>query len=202
MNPLKSSRYVFLAAIAVSGLAIAAACGGDDDTASPAAPVATTGSGSAAASPTTAATSAPTASPTTAPAAASGDANAVVQVRDVGSLGKVLVTPAGLTLYTFKSDAPNSGKSACSGGCAATWPPLTTTAATVPAPAGVTGSFALITRDDGAKQVTFNGQPLYRYAADAAPGDAKGDGIGSVWFAAKISATTTSSSGSSDPYGY
>jgi predicted lipoprotein with Yx(FWY)xxD motif len=202
MNPLNSSRYVFLAAIAVSGLAIAAACGGDDDTTSPTAPVATTGSGSTAASPTTAATSAPTSAPTTAPTTASGDTNAVVQVRDVGSLGKLLVTPAGLTLYTFKSDTPNSGKSACSGGCAATWPAVTTTAATVTAPAGVTGSFALISRDDGARQVTFNGQPLYRYAADAAPGDAKGDGIGSVWFAARISATATSSSGSSDPYGY
>lgn len=197
MNPLTRFRYLFLAAIAVAAVSlIAAACGGDDDTTASVNPTASLPT------PAAGATTAPTSAATAAPTAASGDSAAVVQVRDVGSLGKVLVTPAGLTLYTFKSDTPNSGKSACSGACAGTWPALTTTAATVAAPAGVTGTFALITRDDGSKQVTFNGQPLYRYAADAAPGDAKGDGVGTVWFAAKIAATTTSSSGSSDGYGY
>lgn len=196
MKSLSRFRYLFLAAVAVSVVSlIAAACGGDDYTTA-------NGNPTAAAGATTAPTTAASAPSTTAPTTASGDSTAVVQVRDVGSLGKVLVTPAGLTLYTFKNDTPNSGKSTCNTGCASTWPAFTTTAAGVAAPAGVTGAFALITRDDGLKQVTFNGQPLYRYAADSVPGDAKGDGIGSVWFATKISATTTSTSGSSGSYGY
>jgi predicted lipoprotein with Yx(FWY)xxD motif len=48
----------------------------------------------------------------------------------------------------------------------------------------VTGELAVITRSDGVKQVTYKGSPLYRYAADTAPGDAKGQGVGGVWFAA------------------
>ena len=33
--------------------------------------------------------------------------------------GKVYTDPDGMTLYTFDKDAPNSGKSACNGQCAA-----------------------------------------------------------------------------------
>ncbi|MEO8540687.1 MAG: hypothetical protein ABI577_13190, partial [bacterium] len=45
-------------------------------------------------------------------------------------------------------------------------------------------AFSLITRDDGAKQIAYNGKPLYRYGPDKAPGDANGQGIGNVWFVA------------------
>jgi len=31
----------------------------------------------------------------------------------------------------------------------------------------------------------LNGHPLYRYAADTAPGDANGEGVGNVWYAVK-----------------
>jgi predicted lipoprotein with Yx(FWY)xxD motif len=32
--------------------------------------------------------------------------------------------------------------------------------------------------------VSYNGMPLYYYAADSAAGDTKGQGVGGVWFVA------------------
>ncbi len=49
---------------------------------------------------------------------------------------------------------------------------------------GVTGTFATTKRTDGAMQVTYNGVPLYYYAADKKAGDVMGQGIGGVWFVA------------------
>lgn len=100
------------------------------------------------------------------------------------SLGSVLVDGKSMTLYKFAKDTAGSGTSACTGGCATNWPPLTVTS--VPSkPAGVTGTLATITRDDGSMQLTYNGMPLYRFAADKAPGDTKGDGVAGLWSVAK-----------------
>ncbi|MEO8186844.1 MAG: hypothetical protein ABI580_05700, partial [Burkholderiaceae bacterium] len=41
------------------------------------------------------------------------------------------------------------------------------------------------TRDDGAKQWAYKGQPLYQWANDKKPGDKTGDGVGGVWKIAK-----------------
>lgn len=41
-----------------------------------------------------------------------------------------------------------------------------------------------VTRDDGSKQLTIAGWPMYRYAEDKKPGDANGQGVGGTWFAA------------------
>jgi len=42
--------------------------------------------------------------------------------------------------------------------------------------------FGTITREDGKKQTTFRGYPLYYWAGDKAPGDTKGQGVGNVWY--------------------
>ncbi|HEY8771951.1 MAG TPA: hypothetical protein VIM66_02125, partial [Candidatus Limnocylindria bacterium] len=47
-------------------------------------------------------------------------------------------------------------------------------------------SFGTTTRDDGSKQVTHSGQPLYYFSGDQAAGDAKGDGVGGVWSIAPV----------------
>lgn len=107
-----------------------------------------------------------------------------VNVADNAALGKILVNSAGMTLYLYTKDAP--GFSKCSGPCATAWPPLGS-GANPTAGAGVTGKLAVITRTDGRMQVTINGQPLYRYAADKNPGDATGEGVGTNWFAVKPS---------------
>jgi predicted lipoprotein with Yx(FWY)xxD motif len=91
-----------------------------------------------------------------------------------------LTNPAGMTLYTFDKDVAGSGKSVCNGDCAIKWPPLA---------AGTfdkaSGDYAVITRDDGAKQWSYKGKPLYLWFKDQKPGDMTGDGVNNVWHTAK-----------------
>lgn len=113
------------------------------------------------------------------------------------SAGLVLAGSKGLTLYYYTADKPGSGKSVCTGGCATAWPALK---APVRAPAGVKlpGKIGMITRADGTRQVTINGYPIYYYAEDMAPGQAKGNGEGGAWHVIKVKMT----SGSTGRYGY
>ena len=94
-------------------------------------------------------------------------------------IGKVVVAAKnGMTLYTFRKDAPN--KSNCYNDCAAAWPPFMASGATKPS-----GQLGIITRKDNSRQWTRNGQPLYFWQGDAARGDVTGDGVGGVWDAVK-----------------
>src|SRR5215831_19529621 len=80
--------------------------------------------------------------------------------------GAVVLTNAkGFTLYWFAPDT--STKSKCYGSCATYWPPVKGPAT---AGAGVTGKLGTITRSGGSMQATYNGHPLYTYAADSATG--------------------------------
>lgn len=94
--------------------------------------------------------------------------------------GDILVNPAGMTLYVFDKDTAGSGKSACNGGCAAVWPALT-----APADAKPSGDYAVVTRDDGARQWAYKGRPLYTWVKDQKPGDKTGDGFNNVWHVVK-----------------
>lgn len=86
---------------------------------------------------------------------------------------KVLADKAGMTVYTFDKDSP--GKSACYGDCAAAWPPV--------AAGNMSGGadFSVISRDDGTRQVTYKGKPLYLFVGDKKPGDRTGDKLQNVW---------------------
>lgn len=88
----------------------------------------------------------------------------------------ILVDNQGMTLYSFDKDTPNSGKSACNGGCAKAWPPLLAEKG-----AEATGKFSIIQRDDGTSQWAYDGKPLYLYQSDKQPGDRSGDNFKSVW---------------------
>ena len=113
----------------------------------------------------------------------SGPAQAAVVDLRASSLGQTLVDGQGDTLYLFEADT--TGKSVCSGGCTAAWPPYLA-GSTPQAGTGVTAALlSTITRDDGSKQVTYAGHPLYRYAGDDQPGDIAGQGLdqfGAKWY--------------------
>jgi predicted lipoprotein with Yx(FWY)xxD motif len=96
----------------------------------------------------------------------------------VGSNGTLVVAGSNsMTLYTFSKDTANSGTSACTGDCLATWPPLTVAPGTTPtAGGGANGAIGTITRTDanGVLQATYNGLPLYFFSGDSAVGDSNG----------------------------
>jgi predicted lipoprotein with Yx(FWY)xxD motif len=153
--------------------ALFAACGGDDEDSK-----ATTTPATATAAATTAATTAPT---TTGAAL-----NITTKSNDAGSY---LTGPDGKTLYVFIKDAP--GKSNCAAACLTTWPPLMQKdGEQVKADAVAKGTFATIDTTGG-KQVTYNGAPLYTFAADTAPGDTKGNLVGGIWFVARPDTAST-----------
>jgi len=92
----------------------------------------------------------------------------------------ILVGPNGMTLYTFDRDKAASGKSVCNAQCAVLWPPMLASATDV-----ASGNFTIITRDDGAKQWAFKGEPVYYWSKDTKAGDMTGDNVNKVWHTAK-----------------
>ncbi|MFJ8173405.1 SCO0930 family lipoprotein [Streptomyces sp. NPDC094473] len=104
-------------------------------------------------------------------------------VWDSKKLGKVLTDSEGFTLYRFDKDTAEPPASNCESDCAKAWPAVP--AEKAEAAAGVGASLiGEVTRADGTKQLTVGGWPMYRYAEDAEPGDANGQGVGGTWFAA------------------
>ncbi len=84
---------------------------------------------------------------------------ATVAVSQNSEFGSILVDANGITLYLFTDDERE--KSNCSGGCATTWPPLTTDGDPVAEGEVNADRLGTIDRDDGSTQVTYNGWPLY-----------------------------------------
>ncbi len=101
------------------------------------------------------------------------------------TLGKIVVSSGGLTLYHNTKET--NGKIVCKGACLATWPPLlvTKTEALKAGPGINAAKLGRIKRPDGHFQVTYYGEPLYRFSGDSVRGNVNGEGIGGIWFALK-----------------
>jgi predicted lipoprotein with Yx(FWY)xxD motif len=175
-------RYRMIGAVCAAGIGlIAAACSsGSGTTAS-----------SQATSPTaTQATSAPTSAAAASPASTGQPGGAAtVSLRALSGIpGHALVGSDGRTLYLFEAD--KNGVSACSGACAAAWPPDTVTGAPH-AGSGVNQALlGTVKRSDGTMQVTYGGHPLYYFTADSAAGTAHGQGVkafGADWYVVSAS---------------
>lgn len=164
---MNRARPAAALSLAVTGLALVAACGTN--------PYATTG----AVQPVTVGAQQQPASAV--PAGSPAD-QAQLITSTVDGLGTVLADGTGHTLYRYAKDTADPPKSACAGTCAQTWPPLVSD---VPAPAAGIGAglIGLVTRPDGRKQVTIGGWPVYRYAKDTGPGVALGRAVSADWAA-------------------
>lgn len=83
-----------------------------------------------------------------------------------------LTTKSKHSLYVFDNDVVGSGKSVCYAPCSNIFPPyLAEDQESAKAP------FDLIDREDGGKQWTYKGRPLYKFYIDEKPGDKGGDGV-------------------------
>jgi predicted lipoprotein with Yx(FWY)xxD motif len=102
-----------------------------------------------------------------------------IKIQKKEGIGTYLTDAEGKTLYWFKKDS--SGVSACNGPCVDKWPLYYREKVGVPQ--DLTGEdFGTITREDGKKQTTFRGYPLYYWFDDKEAGESKGQGINNVWF--------------------
>jgi len=132
--------------------------------------------------------------------AASATSGSAVKTATING-ATVLTNAKGLTLYSFAPDTMTTSR--CNGACAQLWPPVH---GPVTAGSGVTGTLATITRADGALQATYNGHPLYTYAADTAPGQANGNGLnvsGGVWHEVTVAgAAAPAATSGGGGYGY
>jgi predicted lipoprotein with Yx(FWY)xxD motif len=125
--------------------------------------------------------------PPTAATAMSAPTSAASTALGIGTAalppGTALVDGAGRALYLFDADGITSS---CTGACAQVWPPLRAPDALPGTTGAVQGSLLATTpRADGARQVTYDGHPLYYFAGDTGPGEARGQGVhnfGGGWY--------------------
>lgn len=103
--------------------------------------------------------------------------NNEIKIEEKDGIGKYFTDSDGKTLYWYKKDS--SGKSSCNGPCLEKWTIYYREA--VSAPKGIKAEeFGTVIREDGKKQTTFRGYPLYYCVNDIAAGDInrqKGDNI-------------------------
>nr|BBH96019.1 hypothetical protein KTA_42180 [Thermogemmatispora argillosa] len=99
-----------------------------------------------------------------------------------GQSTTILTDTRGRTLYYFTSDTPT--QSACTGGCASTWPPLLFQGSGTPQSASPLPGKLSVVKDAHGQQVAYNGHLLYTYTGDTAPGETSGNGVGGRWFVA------------------
>ncbi len=148
-------RFIHVVAAATLGAAALAACGSGSQS--------TAGAKHAAAG--------PGAAPASAVAVQSGST----------SLGKVLTSRSGLTIYALTKDTKTN--STCVGGCAQAWPPVLVDKGWTVGSGLDRSLFSTIVRSDGSRQLVAGNWPLYTFSGDSKPGDVNGEGSGGVWFA-------------------
>ena len=100
-----------------------------------------------------------------------------------GSGGAFLTDGSGRAVYLWAKDGMNM--SACSGACAAAWPPVPATGKLTATGGAKASDLGTITRSDGTKQATYDGHPLYYFVGDSAAGQTNGQGsdnFGAKWW--------------------
>jgi predicted lipoprotein with Yx(FWY)xxD motif len=106
------------------------------------------------------------------------------------SIGTILTSSSGLTLYEFTRDRTDADSCVKISGCSRFWPALESSG-TPTAGAGVKASLlSTIRLPSGGRQVTYAGHPLYLYSGDSSPADTSYVGaqqFGGKWYALNAS---------------
>ncbi|MGA2321907.1 MAG: hypothetical protein ABSG95_14425 [Solirubrobacteraceae bacterium] len=100
------------------------------------------------------------------------------------SLGEILSTASGFTLYEFTRDRGKRNSCVGMSGCPQVWPALQTSGRPTPGPGVQASLLSTIKLPGGASQVTYAGHPLYLYSGDSAPGETGYVGVnafGGAW---------------------
>ena len=111
---------------------------------------------------------------------------AVVHVASSPTLGSILTTANGRTLYYFTPE--RGGTVACTNRCAQEWLPFLTPSGLLSTSVALPGTLATVQRPEGV-QVTYSEWPLYTFTGDKVPGDTNGQGVLGKWFAAVTTLT-------------
>ena len=114
------------------------------------------------------------------PIASAASPTRYVFMRTQTSVGPVVSTADGLTLYTYDKDS--AGKSDCYGQCAQYWHPY------LGSGSKPFGHMTLIDRSDGTQQWAYDGKPLYTFVQDKVPGEIKGNDFHNVWHVVPVPA--------------
>ena len=121
--------------------------------------------------------------------AASGRPSYELQASTLPGAGRVVVDGSGFSLYIYVPD--HQKRSQCYLVCARQWPPLLLPAGVAHPRAGRGVNEALlgtVRRADGARQVTYNGWPLYLWQGDHEPGQATGQAYDmGLWYLLSVS---------------
>jgi predicted lipoprotein with Yx(FWY)xxD motif len=116
---------------------------------------------------------------------------ATVELRHT-SLGKILTTASGFTLYEFTRDAKNKSSCAKLSGCLESWPALQSATKPTAGPGVKASLLSTISLRSGRKQVTYAGHPLYIYSGDSGPAETSYVGesaFGGRWYAVNSAAS-------------
>lgn len=102
-----------------------------------------------------------------------------------GRLGRVLASREGRTLYVALEDP--AAEPQCEGGCPRLWRPYLMQDSDVPQ-----APFGAVQREDGSRQWSCSGRPLFLWLGDEATGDVTGDGVDGTWYAVRLARTSLS----------
>jgi predicted lipoprotein with Yx(FWY)xxD motif len=140
--------------------------------------------------PTSTSTAQPAGQPSTGALGSLPPKGSIVLVVQHSALGWVLAAANGQVVYTYAKDT-KGGTPSCTGSCAATWLPLTGNPVASSADTGL-GALSTVSTASGAKQITYNGMPLYVFKG-AKPLATSANGSGGMWHVIKMSASNVSS---------
>ncbi len=105
-----------------------------------------------------------------------------IDIKQMADGSSYLTDGKGMALYLFTKDMADL--STCQGACLTNWPVFYSDQLLLPDNLNAK-DFGVSVRSDGAKQLTYQGWPLYYFLKDVKAGETNGEGANNVWFLIK-----------------